>query len=103
MYWVLMTVLFLSSGMTWSWHFQIEFHVQGFCPFAKFVKIFMEHSCDCLKLKSYIHYGVISNCGTIVWNVVNVNMNRHGPSTGPCWTPGVTGTSMEASPYTITL
>ena len=57
--------------------FQIEFNVPVFCPFIKFEKIFLECSCVCLRLKCYIHYGVISkksNCrNNIVWNVVNVN------------------------------
>ena len=56
--------------------FQIEFHFPILCPFIKFVKIFLECSCVCLRLKSRIHYGVISkesNCTcNIVWNVVNV-------------------------------
>ena len=35
---------------------QIEFHVPIFYPFIKFVKIFLERSCVCLKLKSYRVY-----------------------------------------------
>ena len=88
MYWVLMICLFLITGMIW--HFQIEFHVPGFCPFtkSKFVNIFLEHSYVCIRLKSYLHNGVISNCGSnFVWNVVNVKMNRQKQNTGPCGNP----------------
>ena len=55
--------------------FKIEFHV----PFFSIYQVCEEFSGAqlCLfRLKSYIHYGVISkesNCGSnIVWNVVNV-------------------------------
>ena len=69
--------------------FKIEFHFPFFCPFIKCVKIFLECSCVCLRLKSYIHYGVISkesNCrSNIVWNVVNVKkgIGRDHASTEP--------------------
>ena len=62
--------------------YQIEFHVPIFCPFFKFVKILLERSWGCLRLNSYIHYGVISkesNCRTnIVRNVVNVRKEYLG-------------------------
>ena len=49
--------------------FKIEFHVPIVCPFIEFVKTFLECSCVYLRLKSYIHYGVISkksNCRNIL-------------------------------------
>ena len=75
MYWVFMIVLFLVIGMTWHVS-RLNLIFNFCCPFIKCVKIFLECSCVCLRLKSYIHYGVISkesNCrSNIVWNVVNV-------------------------------
>ena len=56
--------------------FKVETHFPFLCPFVECVKVFLECSCVYLRLKSYIHYGVISkesNCrSNIVWNVVNV-------------------------------
>ena len=67
--------------------FKVETHFPFLCPFVECVKVFLECSCVYLRLKSYIHYGVISkesNCrSNIVWNVVNVKRNRQGPSTEP--------------------
>ena len=61
MYWVFMIVLFLVIVAL----FKVEFHFPFLCPFIECVKIFLECSCVCLRLKCYIHYGVISkesNC-----------------------------------------
>ena len=58
--------------------FKVETHFPFLCPFVECVKVFLECSCVYLRLKSYIHYGVISkesNCrSNIVWNVVNVKL-----------------------------
>ena len=45
---------FVSCFMNDVTFFQIEFYVPFFCPFIKFVKIPLEHSCVCHRLKAVI-------------------------------------------------
>ena len=44
--------------------FKIKFHFQFICPFIKCVKIFLECSCVCLRLK---RPSVLAHCDVVVY------------------------------------